>query len=177
MKKFLFSSFAFLVISFASNAADFILLNNNLFFEGKILDIKKEVIVFKSQSGIFDIPIVDVCEIFVENQSHSISGYKINDDEQSLCLKAKTDAASYHGKKVGHFCLGFLFGGFALIGTAFSNPTPYKGKETLLMSKNKASFDDPVYLDCYKKTAKRELLLAETAGWVSWIILLVALNG
>jgi hypothetical protein len=156
-------------------SSDFVLLNNNLFFEGKILRSSNEVIVFKTSAGVFDIPKSDVCEIYLESQLDELTNLSSGDD-QALCLKAQTDASSYHGKKVGHFCLGFFFGGFALIGTAFSNPTPYKGKQTMLQSKNKESFDDPVYLNCYKKTAKRELLLAETAGWVSWILLFTLLN-
>jgi hypothetical protein len=60
-----------------------------------------------------------------------------------------------------------------MIGTALSNPTPYRGINTLMMSKNKEQFSDPEYLTCYKKKAKGNLVLMELAGWGTWILLVL----
>jgi hypothetical protein len=89
------------------------------------------------------------------------------------CLSARLDAENFHGKKGGHFALGFFFGPFAMIGTALANPTPYKGKNTYMMSKNKDLFNDPEYLSCYKSKAKSQLLLTEGIGWAAWIVILL----
>ncbi len=35
------------------------------------------------------------------------------DVDMDSCTEGKSDAAKYHGKKFGHFVLGFLFGPFA----------------------------------------------------------------
>ncbi len=71
--------------------------------------------------------------------------------------------------------LGFLFGPLAIIGTALSNPTPERGKETYMMSKNKEQFSDPEYLSCYKKKAKQHLITMELSGWALWLAILLLL--
>jgi hypothetical protein len=88
------------------------------------------------------------------------------------------DAQAFHGKRGGHFVLGVLFGPFAVIGTAVSNPTPERGARTYMMSKNKELFSDPEYLTCYRKKAKGQLIGMEFLGWGAWIlIVLVASSG
>jgi len=85
------------------------------------------------------------------------------------------DAENFHGKKGGHFVLGVLFGPFAMIGTALANPKPKKGKDTYMFSENKELFDDPMYLSCYRKKAKGQLIGMEALGWGSWLLLLLVL--
>lgn len=87
---------------------------------------------------------------------------------EKKCYCGNTDAAKYHGKKGGHFVLGALFGPFAMIGTAFANPIPRKGRHSYL-SKYQELFNDPAYKKCYKKKAKSDLIGMEAAGWGAWI--------
>ena len=89
------------------------------------------------------------------------------------CAFGQQDAEMFHGKKGGHFVLGFLFGPFALIGTALANPTPDRGARTYMLSQHKDLFSDPAYLMCYKKKARGKLLGMEAAGWGTWILLLL----
>lgn len=91
------------------------------------------------------------------------------------CLKGRQDADMYHGKGGAHFALGALFGPFAIIGAALANPTPQKGNETLQLSENQDMFDNPEYLQCYKKKAKKKNVGTAALGWLSWIILLLAI--
>jgi sRNA-binding regulator protein Hfq len=107
-----------------------------------------------------------------DNQSENTSQEKKGD---STCENATLDAENYHGKKGLHFGLGVLFGPFAMIGTAISEPTPMKGKQTMSMSKNKSKFNDHSYLSCYKKKAKSQLIQMEAIGWGSWLLLLLIL--
>jgi len=60
-----------------------------------------------------------------------------------------------------------------MIGTAVSDPTPEKGKQTYMMSDNKEQFSDPQYLSCYKKKAKGQLIGMEGAGWGTFLLLLL----
>jgi len=104
----------------------------------------------------------------VESKEETQSG-----DPQNACYQGRMDAENYHGKGGAHFALGVLFGPFAMIGTAVSNPTPERGMNTYVMSKNKELFSDPTYINCYKKKAKGRLIGMEGAGWASWILLLL----
>jgi hypothetical protein len=107
------------------------------------------------------------------NDQYQISNGNQTNDNSSKCLKGQLDAENYHGKKGTHFALGVLFGPFAMIGTAVSEPTPQRGKRTLIMSKNKDQFNDPIYLSCYKKKAKGQLIGMEALGWGAWLLLLI----
>jgi len=89
---------------------------------------------------------------------------------ENLCLKARHDATNFHGKQVGHFFLGVLFGPFAIIGTALANPTPYSSSNTLLLSSNKDYFSSPEYLICYRKRAKGSLITMEALGYFSYLM-------
>ncbi|MDO9615988.1 MAG: hypothetical protein Q7J86_15885 [Bacteroidota bacterium] len=100
---------------------------------------------------------------------------KMADGDPNKCMNGRVDADNYHGKKGGHFVLGVLFGPFAMIGTALSNPTPEKGSNTFVMSKNKDQFSDPEYLSCYRSKAKGQLIGMEALGWGAWILLLLVI--
>lgn len=74
--------------------------------------------------------------------------------EQEKCARGRADANQYHGKLGRHVLYGVLLGPLATIGAALSDPTPVKGKSTVIQSSNKALFDDPAYRSCYMKEAR-----------------------
>jgi hypothetical protein len=144
-------------------------------FEGKVTKIKNCSVVFKADGNKFVVPVSDIYSIKFENVADKvyIDYMKMSDDNPDKCMNGKLDAENYHGKKVGHFFLGVLFGPFAMIGTALANPTPEKGKQTYMMSKNKDQFSDPQYLSCYKKKAKGQLIGMEALGWGAWLVIVL----
>ncbi len=144
-------------------------------YEGDVIKIKDCEVHFKAEGQKYIIPSSDIFSVQFENTTDKVfTDYlKLTDSDPNKCLNGRLDAQSYHGKKGLHFALGVLFGPFAMIGTALSNPTPYRGINTLLMSKNKEQFSDPEYLTCYKKKAKGNLVLMELAGWGTWILLVL----
>lgn len=71
--------------------------------------------------------------------------------------------------------MGVLFGPFAVIGAALGKPTPYTGKDTVLMSTNKDSFTNPDYLSCYSKKARGQNVTNALLGWAAWIIFIAVL--
>lgn len=80
-------------------------------------------------------------------------------------------------EKAGHhFVLGLVFGPFAVIGAAISNPTPYKGAKTMMLSKNKEMFSDPVYLQCYKKKALGKNVGNTAIGWGVWALFILIIS-
>lgn len=175
MKKFLsILSFLFVI---SAQAGDILTLNNQNQFEGKVVKIKDCTIVFKLDGHKYHIPASDIYTI--EFESHTSKVYTdyiesialLNTD---LCLSGKMDATLAHGKKGGHFILGVLFGPFAMLGTAMANPTPYKAANIHLISDSKENFSDPIYLNCYKRKAKGELILWEAAGWLAWLFFAAA---
>ena len=154
-------------------AGDILTLTNNKVFYGKVKKIKNCEIVFKAQHKKYYVPVDSIFSIQFKDVNDPIYVDYLESlkSDTNKCLLGQLDAEIYHGKKAGHFALGFLFGPFAMIGTALSNPTPQKSTKTLLSSKNKALFDDLEYLSCYKKKAKNDLLLWETAGCCSYGLL------
>jgi len=166
------------MISFSSIASDILTLNNQMVFEGKISKIKDCMVIFKADGKKHIIPTSEIFSLQFEDTTSKIyrNYNKIAENTlESKCLNGRLDAENYHGKKGGHVALGFLFGPFAMIGTALANPTPYKGSHTLMASKNKEDFDDPEYLSCYKKKAKGQLLGMEGIGWGAWVLLVLLL--
>ncbi len=174
MKKLIVILLSFTVVNVF--AGDVLTLMNGNKFDGKVVKIKECQIVYKIQNEKFIIPASDIHSIQFEDINNRLYRNYLKSANRDInnCLAGSLDAEMYHGKKFGHFVLGFLFGPFAMVGTALSNPTPEKGKETMLMSRNKDFFSDPVYLKCYKKQAKSQLVLSEALGWGSWI--LISLN-
>jgi hypothetical protein len=70
--------------------------------------------------------------------------------------------------------MGFLFGPFAMLGTALSEPTPEKGQTTVELSEHPELLQDPDYVSCYKKKAKGRLIGAESIGF-GIAVLMIAL--
>lgn len=157
--------------------SDVLTLNNQLKFEGKVTKVLDCDIVFKSNGEKYLVPIQDIFSINFENangrQYRKFS--QMGDGGENYCMNGRLDAEAYHGKKGGHFALGFLFGPFAMIGTALANPSPYNGKRTAMLSKNKEQFSNLEYLSCYKKRAKGQLIGMEALGWGAWIILILVI--
>lgn len=161
------------LIVITSFAGDILTLNNQMTFEGKVTKIKNCLVVFKIDGNEFVVPVSDIYSIQFENVADKVytEYMQMSDYNPDKCMNGKLDAKNYHGKKVGHFFLGVLFGPFSMIGTAFANPTPKKGKQTFIMSKNKDQFSDPQYLSCYKKKAKGQLIRMEALGCGAYIVL------
>lgn len=167
--------FFFIIGSANLFAGDILSLGNGMTFEGKVLKIKACTIIFKANGKKYEVPVDDISYIKFENEDDKVytSYLEMSQTNPDACLSGSTDAANFHGKRGGHFVLGFLFGPFAIIGTALANPTPYKGKETLYLSKNQDQFNDPSYLTCYRRKAKASLINSELLGWGTYLIILL----
>ena len=165
------------LLTLATFAGDILTLNNKMVFEGKVSKIKGCAVVFKTKVNKYIVPASEIYSIQFEKSTDKVytEYLKIADTDPDKCLNGRLDAENYHGKQVGHFVLGVLFGPFAMIGTAVSNPTPEKGKNTYMMSKNKDQFSDPEYLSCYRKKAKGQLIGMEALGWAAWVLLVLIL--
>ncbi len=165
------------LFAIASFAGDILTLNNEMVFEGKVTKIKDCSVVFKADGNKYIVPASEILSLQFENSEDKVytEYLKIADGDPSKCLNGRLDAENYHGKKGGHFVLGVLFGPFAMIGTALANPTPEKGKQTYMMSKNKDQFSDLEYLSCYKSKAKGQLIGAEALGWCAWLLFALTL--
>lgn len=176
MKSIIFS-FAAVLIYISSFAGDILTLNNEMVFEGKVIKIKECAVVFKADGNRYIVPASDIFSIQFEDIEDKVyTDYlAMTEDNPNKCLNGRLDAENYHGKKGGHFVLGVLFGPFAMIGTALANPTPEKGRQTYMLSKNKEQFSDPEYLSCYRKKAKGQLIGMEALGWGAWILLVLML--
>ncbi len=172
MKKLLIVCFLAMVGSMS--AKDVLTLRNNMHFQGTVISVKDSIAEFSVAGAVYEIPLVDISEIILEDTgSRAYSDLiALGLEDVNPCQLGQIDAELYHGKKFGHFFLGMLFGPFALIGTALSNPTPDRGSDTYAMSENQNYFSDPSYLVCYKKKAKSTLLVAEALGWATWVLLL-----
>jgi len=176
MKKGILTTLLVIVaqISFAS---DVLTLNNQKVFEGKVKKIKDCNVIFKADGKKYRIPATDIFSIQFENLKDPVylKYIELTQLDTSKCMKGRFDAKYLHGKKGGHFLLGFLFGPFAVIGTMFADPTPYKSTHTLALSKNKELFTDPEYLSCYKSKAQGQLMGMEIAGWGAAVVLILLL--
>lgn len=156
---------------------DVVTLNNQMMFEGKILRIDDCELVFRSGMKRHYIPAEDIYSIQFRDVNSKIYQEYLNNQQgaSDKCFMGRTDAQNFHGKEVGHFVLGMLFGPFAMIGTAISNPTPEKGSNTYAKSQNREHFSDPAYLECYRKKVKRKNIGIQAAGWGTWILILLLL--
>jgi hypothetical protein len=173
------TTFTILVTLFAIStfAGDILTLNNEMVFEGKVTRIKDCAVVFKAEGTKYIVPASEIFSLQFEDTADKVytKYLEMAGDNPNKCLNGRLDAENYHGKKGGHFVLGFLFGPFAMIGTALANPTPERGKYTYMRSKNKEQFNDPEFLSCYRKKAKGQLIGSEAMGWASWLLLLLVL--
>ena len=174
MKKILLTITAIL-FAITSFAGDLLTLNNKMVFDGKVTKIKDCAVVFKADGHKYTVPASEIFSVQFENAKDKVyTDYvQMADADPNNCLNGRLDAENYHGKKGSHFVLGAIFGPFAMIGTALANPTPEKGKQTYMMSKNKDQFNDPEYLSCYRKQARGQLIGMEALGWGTWILLLL----
>ena len=157
-------------------AADVITLNTQQTIEGKVTKIKHCVVTLKADEGKYQIPADHIYSIEFENKQDKVylkymDGLKV---DPGKCVNGRLDAVNYHGKKSGHIAMGFLFGPFAMLGTALSDPTPEKGQLTLDMSDHPDLLQDPDYVSCYTKKAKGRLIGAETIGF-GIAVLMIAL--
>lgn len=175
MKRIILISIVFIAVNGFAN--DILTLNNQMVFEGKVTKVMDCDIIFKSNGVKYIVPIQDIYSVnFKKANGRQYKRFaKLGDGSENYCMNGRLDAENYHGKKGGHFFLGFLFGPFAMIGTALANPNPYNGKNTVMMSKNKDQFDNPEYLSCYKKKAKGQLIGMEAIGWGAWILLILVI--
>lgn len=163
--------------SAGSFAKDILTLNNQMVFEGKVQRIKDCAIIFKAEGKKYIVPASDIYSIEFQDVNDRIyrKYLELDVNDPNKCLNGKFDAENYHGKHVAHAALGFLFGPFAMIGTAIATPTPEKGRHTLVKSQNKDQFNDAEYLSCYKRKAKGQNILYEGIGWGAWLLLLLLL--
>jgi hypothetical protein len=172
MKKII-KTLLFVFILGNSFAFDQLTLLNNATFEGWVVKLDQKKIQFNFNDELFTIPLKDVHTVVFEDTSNILYQDYLNSLTDDKCTKATLDAEMYHGKKGGHFALGVIFGPFSMIGTALANPNPMNAKRTFAMSENKELFNDPEYLLCYKKAAKRKLIGMEALGWATWILIVI----
>jgi hypothetical protein len=159
-----------------SFASDILRLNNSMAFEGKVVRIKKCEVVFRTKDAKYVIPGSEIHSIEFGDPQDQVYLNFLESDDPNNCMKGRFDAENFHGKRGGHFLLGALFGPFAMIGTALSNPTPTRGRDTFALSPNKDLFGDPEYITCYKKRAKGQLIGMEAAGWGAWLAFLLIVS-
>ena len=164
----------------ASFAGDVLTLNNKMAFEGKVTKIKGCAVVFKADGNKYTVPASEVFSIQFENTEDKVytKFMEMAQNNPSNCLQGRLDAQNYHGKRGSQFILGAIFGPLAVGATAASaNPIPSKGRDTYAMSVNQEIFNDPMYLNCYRKKAKSKLLGMTALGSAYQIIVILLLFG
>ena len=92
-------------------------------------------------------------------------------DDANTCKMGTKDAEYFHGKVLDHYIYGAAFGLLSIAGTAISNPTPEKGQHTMQKSQYTQYMNDPEYLKCYKKQAKKQNINNELKGWSVWLVI------
>jgi hypothetical protein len=165
MKK-LYSLTIIFFLCFALQAADVVSLKNQQKFEGKITKITTNSLEFKAARNCYEIPLTEIEAIAFSNANNPIL-IALLDDSLTVdnCMKGRKDAKMYHNKLSNHFVLGAAFP-YIMIYTAIHQPSPHKGKYTSKLSDNKNLFNDPDYLSCYQKQAKKQMLIAEGSGFI-----------
>ena len=183
MKSFSILSILISVAFSNLNAGDVLILPNGNQYEGKVVKLKGCDVIFRSNGSRYVIPAGEIHSIHFEDENNKVlKDYQelTSDEGINKCMEGAKDAANFHGKKGAHVALGFCFGGFSMIGTALADCGPMKGSETMLLSKNKPLFTDYEYIQCYKKEARKNLLIMEAVGWGAFIVIylgaLVAVN-
>ncbi|MCI4667167.1 MAG: hypothetical protein MRZ79_03335 [Bacteroidia bacterium] len=158
---------------------DIIELNNEKVFKGKIMKIKDCMVDFKAEGQRYLIPAADIKELYFANPYSSAARkfYKRGKDDNQKCILGATDAEAYHGGGSLYFVLGFLFLFFAFIGPVLFAPKPQNSFNTKTYSKNKQLFDDPIYLDCYKKAARKKQNNSILWGFLTNILLALTIAG
>lgn len=174
MKKILLFLFAIILTHFSY--ADILTLLNGQSFEGRVQKIKNCSIVFKCEKEKYFIPSDSIFSIEFADQNDPVYTDYVPMAGSDACLKGTLDAQQFHGKGGLHLALGFLFGPFAVIGAALSNPNPYRGRDTVMLSKNRDSFSDPIYLQCYKRKARRRNVGHAFMGWGIVVVIAIVSN-
>ena len=168
----------FIIVSFSgysSNIPAKLSLSNGMEFDGIIKKINDCSCQFKVDNEKYTIPLSDVSDINVYSDKYKdkVTNLLSNQDN---CLNGHLDADLHHGKGGAHFALGFFTGILGIIGVALiADPDPYSGTNTMALSKNKDDFNNPTYLSCYKKKAKRKLVGSTAKGLAGWVALLLLL--
>ncbi len=178
MKNLFLAIFAVLLTN-TSFAGDILTLTNQMTFEGKVVKIKQCEVIFKAGGEKFTVPASDIYAIHFESAADKVyvDYLELIDRNPEACAKGSYDAAEFHGKGFGHFALGFLFGPFAMIGTAIARPDPVTGTHTFRKSENHELFADPDYLKCYRRKAKAGNIAMEAVGWGTWIFVALIAGG
>ncbi|MEM7373822.1 MAG: hypothetical protein AAF587_34685 [Bacteroidota bacterium] len=156
-------------------ANDILTLNNEMVFQGKVKQINACSILFKSDGKKFDIPSEDIFSVKFDNPKDKIytSYMEMAERNPKACMQGTLDADNLHGRSGSYFTMGMLFGPFALIGAAMGNPSPISSKNAYYMSGNQDLFQDPMYLNCYKRKAKSKNVKSAAAGWGAWILVVL----
>jgi len=177
LKNLLIAIFTFFSFNInASNIPATLKLNNGMKFEGIIKKINECDCQFKVDNHKYNIPLSDISDINVYNEKFREKVTNIL-GSQNNCINGQTDAELYHGKRGSHIALGFLTGVIGIVGVAIvANPNPYKGSNTGALSQNKNDFNDPIYLNCYKKKAKGKLVGSTAIGLAGWVALLLLVS-
>lgn len=174
MQKSLFILLVCLIALPGLKATDFVVLKDGHGFSGEIRSIKNCTVKLQWNNDKLYIPLEEVEYIEFDDPTEKAALDFMAMPEDNNCILGMKDAEMYHGKYGGHVVLGFLFGPFAMVGTAIAQPFPYRGKHTMALSKNRELFDNPDYALCYKRKAKGRLIGAEAIGWGSFILLIIA---
>jgi len=173
--KTVFTSLVLIFITINLASADILTLSNGAQFSGDVKRIKDCEVIFKFQKHRYSIPVADIEYIGFTNPNSDVLNEYENLSGSDKCLKGTFDA-SYHKGDGTAFALGVLFGPFAVIGEAVASPSPYNGKETMMLSKNKGLFNDPAYLTCYSKNVRKKHTGSAALGWAAWILLILAVG-
>ena len=159
-----------------TNAIDVIRLKNNGQLAGNIIKQKRNKLFLQIDTITYKIPKKDIHEvIYGYNAIPKDLVDQLSTEDKIKCMKAIKDAQTFHGKNGLHMLLGALTGPVSIIATALANPTPPKGNRTYLLSQNKELFNDPVYLNVYKRTAKKKLITQEVTGMLICVMTVLAI--
>jgi hypothetical protein len=159
MKKFL------LLLAFLPgllHAKDLIVLQSGLRFEGHIVRMSPQHLVFENDGQRFRIPASDLAFVGLD-EAESM-------DDVDACLRAYNDTR-LRGRQWHNFFGGEFFGPITVIYDLVKTYHPLKDERVLLLSRNKGYFSDPIYLECYSYRAKTSATLQAAGGWATWVLL------
>ena len=157
MKKFLLL-LAFLPL--ALMAKDIVVLQNGHRFEGEVVKISKNHLVFAASGERYRIPASDLRYVGLDEAL---------DSDVDVCLRAYNDTR-LRGRHWHNFFAGVFFGPVTIIYDLVKTYHPLHDRRVLLLSKNKGYFSDPVYLECYTYRAKTNATLQAAGGWATWLL-------
>ena len=159
MKKFLL--FLFLLPA-VLQTKDLIVLQNGHSFEGSVCKVQKSHVLFVQDGRRFRIPAKELAFVGLEDPTRL--------DDVDICLRAYRDVR-LRGRQWHNFFGGVFFGPITVIYDLLKDYHPLRDERVLLLSKNKGSFSDPVYVECYTYQARTRATIQAAGGWATWIIL------